>query len=158
MILIHHRVGQLAGIWQMFFCVVFGLKGDLEHHSSALSLNNPSSAKPCCKCQCDIRDDSKPWTDARPTAAWVPTIWTATAWEAAHPNRNILFTLPGVAILSVMIDFMHTKHLGTDQYFYGSVLYMLVFMIMRGTVQENLDCIFQHLCKYWKELDVRPKL
>ena len=44
---------------------------------------------------------------------------------------------------------MHCKHLGADQYTFGSVLYLLVYFIMGGTQQDNLDKIWKHIQGYY---------
>ena len=52
----------------------------------------------------------------------------------AHPEHfpNKIFRLAGVSPLTVCIDWMHTKYLGTDQYFLGGVLFMIVNILMPG--------------------------
>ena len=44
---------------------------------------------------------------------------------------------------------MHCKHLGADKYVFGSVLDPLVYFIMGGTQQENLDKIWKHILEYY---------
>eukprot|EP00969_Alexandrium_andersonii_P111520 4925623-Alexandrium_andersonii.AAC.1 len=46
---------------------------------------------------------------------------------------------------------MHNKHLGCDQYFYGSVLQHLCFHIIVGTPADNLAALAKHLLQYYKD-------
>ena len=47
---------------------------------------------------------------------------------------------------------MHTKHLGVDVYFLGSVLALLVDFILPGTVQQNLDTIAVFMRAWYKKV------
>ena len=141
-----------AGSWQAelagtdlaggFCAILWGLKGDLEHYFSAYDMANPGSKKPCSWCKADIRDDSKPWTDFREGAEWECTVYTPETWSADNPNPCLLLTIPGVTILCLLADLLHIKHLGVDQYFLGSLLTLMVYYMMTGTPQENLDVIW----------------
>ena len=52
---------------------------------------------------------------------------------------------PGVGILTVKADLMHTKHLGVDQYFFGSVLSVIVREIMTGDMQTRLQRLWANI-------------
>ena len=45
-------------------------------------------------------------------------------------------------------DWLRTKHLGTDQYFFGSVLHLLIYRILPNTPEDNLTEIWA-LCKQY---------
>ena len=77
---------------------------------------------------CRGNDLTHPWTDCRKEyATWLETMWTNAAFEAAYPDRHILFRhVPGAKILMYIPDVLHCKYLGSDQYMLASVL---VFMI-----------------------------
>ena len=47
---------------------------------------------------------------------------------------------------------MHTKHLGVDVHFLGSVLALLVDFILPGTVQQNLDTIAVFMRGWYKKV------
>ena len=110
-----------------YFCVVWGLLQDMDFRVAEYGLDSYRSERPCPFCQCNLSD--VPWTDFRPRdAPYIDTIWASdAAWVAAHPNRHWLFRLVGVGISAVAADLMHSKHLGTDKYFYGSVLEVLCY-------------------------------
>lgn len=141
-----------------FFGVLWGLKNDLEHSSGAMGLNNSGSANPCACCRADNRDDSRPWTAFGEDAAWLPTVWTAAAWAAAHPGCCPLFLVAGVTILTLMTDLLHIKHLGVDQYFLASIISMLVYDIMPDSVDENIDNLHILLQQWWKDIHTYTKI
>ena len=62
-----------------------------------------------------------------------------------------MFSLPGVSIATVYPDAMHIKHLGTDQYDYGSVIKLLTHHMMPSTPDLNLDAFVAHLKLAYKD-------
>jgi hypothetical protein len=99
-----------------------------------------------------------PWTDVqKELARWWDTIWTNKTWFLAFPNRHAVYKLPGVGILSTYPDLMHCKHLGSDQYFYGSCLKFLTHFHMPGTPQDNLALVWGAIQEYYKEHRVPEK-
>ena len=117
------------------FACIWVIKGDLEWFGKTLKLPWFSSAKPCCFCPAESTAGSTLcWSDFRKTKqTWLGAAWTPDDWRVAFPNLHRLFGLPGVSILTVAPDWMHGKHLGTDQYVYGSILHCLVYEIMPGS-------------------------
>ena len=53
--------------------------------------------------------------------------------------------------MSVAPDWMHNKHLGTDMYFYGSVLWLLVYVVLLDTPQQNLDALMIEVKRIYRE-------
>ena len=110
--------------------VLWVLKGDLEYLYSHLKLPWFTSAQPCALCEANSDDQSIPWTDfRRDSAEWLRHIWSDEAWRQRYQNNHSIFSLPGVSILTVCPDLMHCKHLGTDMYYYGSVLFVVAFVL-----------------------------
>ena len=64
-----------------------------------------------------------------PTASWLTLIYTV-AFVVTH----VLFADAelGLSILTVHADYMHCKHLGSDQYFLGGVFHTLVYDLLVG--------------------------
>ncbi len=125
------------------YAVLWCLRGDMEHVAKALGLNHPGSLQPCPLCRCNTT--TIPWTDGRPGAAWMSTIWTHTAWVAAHPERHRIFRLPGVGVLTYIPDILHTMHLGCYQYVFGSILQFLTDHRMGGNKEETLSRIWNKI-------------
>ena len=103
-----------------FYGALWCLRGDLEHMSKAYGFPWPTSVSPCALCRANTSD--VPWTDGRPGAQWLTTVWSNADLSAAHPERHTLFQLPGVGITAFVPDHMHTLHLGCYQYAFGSAL------------------------------------
>ncbi len=144
---------SLAGGWR---CKLWALKGDLEFFSSSLGLESYHSHTPCFLCKANTSDT--PWTDFRENQAkWLSTIWSDVAWKA-RAGRHILFHLPGLSISSVLPDILHCKHLGTDQYYYGSVLMVLTHHILKGSKEDNLATVWAELKAQYRALGVGDQL
>lgn len=134
------------------FGLLWAIMGDLDYLASILGLPRFSaSTGPCALCRCTGIGPNT-WTDSRPTAPWIEECWTSRDWLLWEGrSRNPLFTLPGVTALTVALDYMHSKYLGMDQYMFGSTLWVLCFMVMTGTPEENLDWCWAFTKRYYKE-------
>lgn len=143
----------LAGGW---FACLWIVRGDLEFFSSALDLECSTSKRPCFLCRAN--DGTVPWTDCRKDQAiWLSTIWKKSTWEANRPDRHMLFKCcPGVSITTVMPDLMHTKHLGVDQYFYGSALKLLTHSILGRSHEQNIEDVWSKLSEQYVQQCTPP--
>ena len=121
-----------------YFGCLWLIKGDLDWYGKIMRLPQYNSLSPCAFCPANTT--TMPWTDWRKSEAlWTKHIWTNCTWREQFPNCHPIFKVSGAGILSLAADLMHIKHLGTDQYFLGSVLHMLVYSMMPGTPAANLD-------------------
>ena len=105
-----------------FFGVLWGLKQDLEHLCDEFGFARWNTLNPCPKCdgdRNDIRDFSR-------DPSWRGKVWGNRAWRLAKGLLNPIFDVPGVTLATVWLDLMHCKHLGTDAWFLGSVLWVLM--------------------------------
>lgn len=135
--------------------VLWVVKGDLDYLFKNLKLPNYMSANPCAFCTCTNDDANVPWKDLRVTADWFANQWSTHAWRIAHPGCIRLFLLPWMSIWSVHADYMHCKFLGTDQYFYGSVLSELCFRVLvAASPQAALHDLVNRLKAYWRDYGV----
>ena len=135
---IARRGKRLAG---NYFCVLWTLRNDLEYNYTDLGLpNSGTNEHPCTHCPANTT--TMPLNDFRPGAAWRANTYDEAQWRTTQWCTHELFNLVhgGVGLFSIMADLMHCKHLGTDQYFYGSVLWLLCFRILPHTPEAN--CIF----------------
>ena len=127
-----------------FFCVIWNLKGDLDHFAKAMALRHYASSQPCFFCPADTSADDVggvPWTDFRKGVSnCFKRIYSKANWHRLFPTHNLLFDLPGLSILTVSADHMHCKHMGVDQYFFGSVLMLLAYYVMPGAFGEGECC------------------
>lgn len=97
-------------------CVPFLLSGDLDWYCKWLGLTNWASANPCFACKCTKEESF----DFSLTSRWRSLCWDPQEWLLANPTRCWLFRLPNLTVHNVVFDYLHNKHLGADQYFYGS--------------------------------------
>ena len=123
-----------------YFCTLWVIRADLDFLSSALGLSSATARQPCACCKAN--SSTIPWTDHRPASLWRGNIHQNGAWILEHPDRMPLFRLPGVGIEQVHPDLMHCKHLGSDQYYYGSILKFLTHHLLQGPTEENLERIW----------------
>ena len=132
-----------------FFAVLWGIRGDLEFFAE-MDMQNFNSNDPCICCNANV--STRPFTDHRreEQASW--SSWTADSWEEAFTRRHILFRmLPGLTIYAVMIDWMHCKHLGVNQYFFGSLLHYICHDVLPYSPKVNCDAVCKHMLKYFKD-------
>jgi hypothetical protein len=146
---LHHDVKYLAGGWRG---VLWCLKGDLEYFANSLHLEHFGSHTPCFLCGCNSTD--YPWTDCRPQARWLTRLWSPNSWPKRHLRHGTILDLAGLTITNVMPDVMHVKHLGTDCWFYGSVIALLCQKILGGSFAENLERIWADIYRCYLEMDI----
>ena len=133
------------------FGVVFGLKADLEFDYKEYGLNYYHSNDPCFACGADCNDGNNNLNEYRADrSTWLNNVYTKTQWALSPYNTHPIFKLPGLSILTVICDVMHCKHIGTDQYYYGSVLVLLCFYMLPGTPSENLSIVWKLIQAYYK--------
>eukprot|EP00959_Pyramimonas_sp_CCMP1952_P459246 9477932-Pyramimonas_sp.AAC.1 len=113
------------------------LKGDLKYWSEDLDLPSHSSDIPCALCPANA--STLPWWDLFRGAGWTNRIHSVADFEARFPTRHPIFTL--VTHYALSVDIMHVKHMGVDQYFVGSVMYVLIFLVMPGRPEKNMEII-----------------
>ena len=127
----------LAGVVGSYFVgVLWVLRGDLDYLCKEMFLPNSSrNDHPCCFCPGNATRALNAFEFRHGQSAWRPRIYTKVAWAHSPFCQHLIFraTTLGVTVLSVAADWMHNKNLGTDQYFYGSVIFLLVYEILPGT-------------------------
>lgn len=62
---------------------------------------------------------------------WEGKEFTDAQFKRQFPDRAAILDVDGLTHLAIGMDSMHNKHLGVDQYYAGSVLYLLVYVILR---------------------------
>lgn len=151
------EAGRKAGtpLADGYFGVLWAILGDLDYFSDVLGLPRSNSRNPCCLCKCTAKGP-KTYTNMREDAPWTTELWTAITWFA-WPDRSMcpIFSLPGVSVLTVALDYMHCKYLGSDMYMYGSVLFVLVYFVMQSDDPlENLLSAWAFMKSVYKAGDI----
>ena len=145
--------GQRAGTYLAdgYFGVLWGIMGDQDYMTKDLGLPRWNAVEnPCPLCLCG-RDGEYTWTDFTNTAKWLTRVWTARTWRA-WPGRSKcrLFDLPGISVLTICMDYMHAKYLGLDQHQYGSIMYILCYIVLPGTPEENISVLWREIQMIYK--------
>ena len=135
-----------------FFGVLWALAGDLDYYCKTLGLPRWSgNDNPCALCRC-AKYGRLSWLDNRNCAPWQETEWSPSEWKAWEGKSTCpIFSLPGVSACTVAYDYMHAKYLGLDQFMFGAVLYMLVFVVMPADRQSNLEECWSFIKQYYKD-------
>lgn len=112
--------------------------------------NFSNAAMPCALCRTSLVG-SNTWSNFKSDAPWRLQCWSHRAW-LAWPGRcsNPLFSLPGVSALTINLDYLHSKYLGTDQYCFGSTLAILTCTgLMPGSPEENIQALYEEFKRYY---------
>ena len=62
-----------------------------------------------------------------------------------------------VSILSFHPDWMHCKSLGIDKLLLGSTLYVLIHFVLVGSVEENLQVIWEDIQATYEQMDSQDR-
>ena len=104
------------------------LEGDLEYFNEWLQLPRWNSNKPCGLCNID-KPDAKYW---KKVSELTPEPWQVPRNTPCPIFRNLM------SPLVVCPDLVHSKHLGVDVRFLGSVTWLIIFSFSDpGTSLEN---------------------
>ena len=132
-----------------YFALLWVIESDLDFLAQFWNFPRNSAASPCAYCPCTNRFGHMPFDNfsTDPPAPWMSQIRNVD-YMLDHPESftNPMYRIPGVTALTVCIDWMHTKYLGTDQYFLGSVLFTLCHHLLpTGTPEANCAWIWKHI-------------
>ena len=136
-----------------FFMVLWSLKGDLDYLAKGLHLRHYSRNEFCIFCPANsvLGDFGMNWNNFRGDSTWKTCPFTVDQWRAAHEDLHWMFTeLPYVTHHNVDPDELHLLHLGTTPRLLGSIFYILCYMCMPGTPQQNLDQLWNRICIFYK--------
>lgn len=131
--------------------MIFGLIGDLDYFTKFWELEkHDSKDNPCYFCPCNLT--SMNWRDFKPNASWVAATYTHEQWVATHPGRLSFLMMSFISVFTLCTDWMHVKYLGSDQYFFGSILSYMSFIMMDGaTPQDNMETIMGFIRAYYRQ-------
>jgi hypothetical protein len=133
-----------------FFAILFILKGDLDYVANTLGLEHYSRVPGNCAL-CKANKTNIPWTEFNESASWLATVWKDfRTWRVANPNHCKLFSLAGLGATSFFPDLMHCKYLGSDMYFYGSVLVYMIWYALPNSKDKNMENLWECIREYYK--------
>jgi len=136
-----------------FFFVIWSIKGDLDWYAKGLGLKSYNANDPCEFCPCSKDGAKGLWPmNFGPTCAWKNQLHTRTSWRASNPDMHLLFkSFSFLSCLNIEADELHVLHLGVSQYFLGSVLWLLVYVIMAGTPAQNIQRVWELILEKYTE-------
>ena len=136
-----------------FFCVTWSIKGDLDWYAKSLHLRHYHSLEPCDYCECKKGANTEMWpTNFQPSAPWKDTMRSGPAWRAASGHVHTLFReITYLSVLNLECDELHILHLGVVQWFLGSVLWLLVFVIKTGYPGQNMGEVWAAILAAYEE-------
>jgi hypothetical protein len=154
-----------AGTWLAggFKGILVQLCGDLDYFAKWFGIPRwGNHSRMCSICRSTYKGPMS-WLDNRAMAGWVSSVVTASNWRSHWNPDCILFLLEGLSSLSIALDYMHNSYLGWLQYFYGSVLFLLVYHIIPGEPLHILTHTIAPFIKLFQKENVvsqryRPRL
>ena len=136
-----------------FFAVLWGLLGDLEYFHVILKLPHFARVENFCPLCRATTTGERTWCNFRKDAPWRASVWQSHLWRAWRGrSTSAFFSLFYTSALTVSLDYLHCKYLGSDQYQFGAVLEMLTRFILKGTPEANLATIWEALQKAYDRL------
>ena len=140
-----------------FYGVLCSLVGDLDYLNKTLQLPHHGKKGNCCSmCQAQGAGDAT-WKTFLPNAHWKTLIWQPSDWMAwAGRSKSCVFKILHLTGANVAADWMHCKYLGHDQYCLGSVVFLLIYHLMKeGSAKKNLTLFFRLLKEKYKEFNIK---
>lgn len=137
-----------------YFCVLWSVKGDIDWFGKGLNLKKHNANEPCDWCPATKLLGPDMWpTNFTATAPWKTMLRSAGEWRIGAESKHILFEkLEYLSILNIEADELHVLHLGISQYFLGSVLFMLTFVLMPDPAAANLEAIWSFILSEYTKL------
>ena len=130
---------RLTPLAEGYFGVTWAVRADLDYVRKKFGLGGAGTS--CHLCASNTSDI--PWTSVSLMAFWIAVIWENASFAEQHPGRHRLMRhVPGVGISVFIPDILHVKHLGTDAYYLGGLLALLVKYVMPGTQEDNLATLW----------------
>ena len=129
-----------------YYGVVCSLVGDLDYLNKTLGLPHHGRKDSCCSMCKATGQGGATWKAFQVNAQWRNLIWSPAQWQAwPGKSKCCIFGINHLTAANVAGDWMHNKYLGHDQYALGSVVYLLIYHLMKeGSVKKNL-AFFGHL-------------
>lgn len=136
-------------------CVLFLIKGDLDYFANHFHLRHYNSNEMCdfCPAHRDMSDPTMCYNNFSAAAKWMRLLFTIAQWLATYGGSapHYIFQVAGVSHYSIEPDELHIMYLGTVQYMLGSILYLLVYKILRERPEENMNKVWAVISQFYKD-------
>ena len=137
-----------------YFAPVWVIAADLDYMFKKYGCANFNSSSEPCTC-CQVNSSTVPWTDVRDKPLWMNYIWTTSGYNLKHPNRHLVFSIPGVTNHTYIPDSMHCKQIGADPMFAGSILRYFTHYFFTDDPLQNLNFVVTELRAIYKDLKAK---
>ena len=149
-----------------YFGVLYVIRGDLEWYAKYFDFPRWNSRCPCAFCPATQRAESELyWRHSDPaSASFASSLRTTPEW-----CTNPLLQDWSASFLVLWPDYMHCKHLGTDLYFYSSVMILIMVTFLEGDLADRVEALRDEIKAFddrsgtrsltslnWKRLSIKP--
>ena len=141
--------------------VIWCIKGDLDWYSKALWLRNYNRDDACDFCEATVTnaDLNMRALNFGRTCTWKHTLRSPAQWRATTSVMHFLFaSLTYLSIWNVECDDLHVKFQGVYPHMFGSILYLLIFHCMTGSVSDNLEECWRRILAEHKSLSIKTQI
>ena len=90
-------------------------------------------------------------------AAWKAKLLSIPEWRASYSSLFYIFELAYITHLNTEPDEVHIMHLGTSMHMLGSILLMLVFQVLGGSPQANMEQVWSEVVGDYTEHKVEAQ-
>ena len=132
--------------------MLFTFKTDLDSQGKDLKMGHISATEGCAHCPATKSLHTRPWYKFnRALAAWLGSVFTNVTWRLQRGHYGVaIFHLLFTSSLTLGCDTMHIKHLGSDRYLYGSVLWLLIYEMLDDSAELNCEYIWELVSAFYK--------
>eukprot|EP00438_Fugacium_kawagutii_P016899 Skav205369 [mRNA] locus=scaffold2437:85413:87176:+ [translate_table: standard] len=135
------------------------IQGGLDWYASSLDLPRWNlKAGGCNVCSC-TQEGEKTWKRFNDPEHILSMEWMAAQWHKwTKKSRCPLFTIPFLSACNVMLDYLHLKLLGSDQYQFGGCFFLLTHVMMPlASPLANLQALWQRMQHWYHVAGTRHK-
>ena len=131
-----------------FFGILVGVQGDLDWYGKTLGLPVFNNKKPCFLCHAENSDTDMRWNNFE--ANWEERLRDKENLVAQFPRCRVLMSSPSTHVQTLTPDWMHVKHLGIDQRFLASIIYLMIFDLSTVHHEVALEQVWNMVQDYYK--------
>ena len=140
-----------------YYGMLVAVQNDLDWYGKCLGLPVFNNREPCFLCHAHNDDDVR-WNNYGANAGWGERPRTKHNLLTSFLRCSALLAMPSVRVGTLTPDWMHVKHLGIDQRFLGSVLYLLIYELSIAPAEVALHQVWTMIQDYYKEAGTTGRL
>ena len=86
-----------------------------------------------------------------PDTPWKAQFLSISKWRASYSSLFYIVELEHITHFNIAPDELHIMHSGTSMYMLGSIISMLVFQMLDGSPQTNMEQVWSEFMDYYAE-------